>query len=171
MKKTAGAPLLALALLAGACSQSEPAQTAAAANTATVPAMPTVAVAETSAAPETIDHRQIRINGLPFETTTAELVKALGQPDTIDKNAVECGGHFEDSKGDHYKYGTSLFEVNGKQAVMGVVNFSSGKLRVTIGEQVLDQNTTFEEIRQRYPQAASGVTDRRNQTMGKTSQV
>ncbi|SDY66175.1 hypothetical protein [Hymenobacter psychrophilus] len=172
MKKPAWAPLLALALLAGACNQTTPAQTATApASPATAPTVTAVAVAETSAAPETIDYRQIRINGLPFETTTAELLKALGPPDRIKKDAVECGGHFEFSKGDHYEYGPSLFEVNGKRAVMGTVDFSSGTFRVTIGGQVLDQNTTFEEIRQRYPQAASKVHDwRPGGTTGPTYQ-
>ncbi|WP_019949759.1 hypothetical protein [Hymenobacter aerophilus] len=101
----------------------------------------------------------------------AELVKALGQPDKIEKDAVECGGHFENDKGDFYKYGPSLFEVNGKRAVMGTVDFSSGKFRVTIGEQVLDGNTTFEEISQRYPVAASKVQDwRPGGTTGPTYQ-
>lgn len=172
MKKITWASLLMLALLTGACTQNEPAQTATAVTNPTVaPAGPAVAVAETAAAAEIIDYQQIRINGLPYEMSTAELVKVLGQPDKIDKDAVECGGHFEFDKGDHYEYGPSLFEVNGQRAVMSAIDFSSGKFHVTIGEQVLDRNTTFEEISRRYPQAASKVHDwRPGGTTGPTYQ-
>ena len=182
MKKHVWPYLLAVSLSTDACQPAaESRPELAAAEKPVVPVNAAAAAPENSGAatpasagptaPESIDYNEIRINGLPFETTTAVLIKALGKPDQIEVNAVECGGYFENDKGDFYKYGPSLFEVNGQWAALRVVDFSSGKFQLSIGKQVLNRNTTLDDVRRLYPVAASKVSDWRDVGAGKTYQV
>ncbi len=162
MKKYTWSLLLAVSLLAGACNQVAESRAGPAAATADTPVMPVnaeTAAAQNPAALETISPQEVRINGLSFETTTAALVKTLGKPDRIRTNVVECRGYFKDDKGDSYQYDSTTFEVNNQRAVSRSVDFRSGKFRITIGQQVLDRHTTLDDIRRRYPLAASKVTE------------
>ena len=122
---------------------------------------------------EYLNPEKIKINGtLPFETTVSALRRLLGKPDQIEKDAVECGGYFENDKGDFYTYGRSLFEVNGRKAVLGSIDFRSGKFRVRLGNQLLlDKTTTLAAVGKVYPLAYQKVSNWHDVRDGKTYQV
>ncbi len=171
MKKQLWPYLVAATLLTGSCNQAAENSSPALAGAPAVTVSANAPVTDTAS--ESISYKDIRINGLPFEPTAAALVKTLGRPDRK-QPVVECAGWFwtdTNEGGDMYYYGSSTFEVNGPRAVMSTVDFGSGKFRVTVGRQVFDQHTTFEQVRRLYPVAAADVDEWSDPSAGKTYQV
>jgi hypothetical protein len=151
-------PLISLGIYLAAC-QSNP-TTPAAADVATpvAPLPPTVAPANS----EHIEWSEITINGKPnTQLTTQLLKKQLGRPDSIAKGAVECGSGLDipvgSPDGDFWYYGKTMYEVNGSQAIVVNFNVGSGKFQGKLRELILNQNTTLEDVRHFFPQAAKGA--------------
>jgi hypothetical protein len=102
----------------------------------------------------------LTIIGLPDEQlTTRQLTLRLGRPDSIAKGAVECGSRLSDlpmdsPAGDIWYYGRTMYEVNGKQALLSRFDVTSGKFQGRIGKLVLNQNTTLEDVRRVFPVSA-----------------
>lgn len=101
----------------------------------------------------------LTITGLPdAELTTKQLVLQLGRPGSIAKGAVECGSRLDipmgSPDGDMWYYGKTMYEVNGTHAILVSFNVTSGKFRGSIGKLVLNQNTTLEDVRRFFPEAA-----------------
>lgn len=129
----------------------------------------------TTATPEYIESDSLTVNGQPHrQLTTRLLTSQLGRPDSIAKGAVECGGGLDvpmnSPNGDFWYYGKTAYEVNGSKAIMASFDVSMGKFQGRLGRLVLNQNTTLEEVRRYYPQAAkeadAPATGRPGQVMG-----
>ncbi|SFP98952.1 hypothetical protein [Hymenobacter arizonensis] len=108
--------------------------------------------------PEYIEWDMLTVNGKPHQAiTTKQLRSQLGQPDSIAKGAVECGGELETldgPNGDFWYYGKTMYEVNGTQAVLANFDVTRGKFQGQLGKLKLDQNTTLEDVRRFYPVSA-----------------
>lgn len=121
-----------------------------------VPAQPAPAAAE-PANPEYIEADQITVNGKSrAQLSTKLLTSQLGRPDSIHKEVVECGGELETADntiGDFWFYGKTCYEVAGGQAVLSSFDVTTGKYRGKLGQLVLDQHTTLEDVRRYYPQS------------------
>ncbi|MCB2407931.1 hypothetical protein [Hymenobacter lucidus] len=115
------------------------------------------ATAET-ANPEYIEANMIIVNGKARdELSTKLLTSQLGRPDSIAKGAVECGGELEtadNSNGDFWYYGNTRYEVAGNQAILASFDVTTGKFQGKVGQLVLNQNTTLEDVRRYYPVSA-----------------
>ncbi|UOQ96207.1 hypothetical protein MUN81_13190 [Hymenobacter sp. 5317J-9] len=111
--------------------------------------------------PEHIEASMVSVEGLPKgEISTAELTRQLGRPARVAKGAVECGGVLATEKspvGDIWYYGKTIYEVNGSRAILTGFDVTTGKYRGKIGQLVLNQNTTFEDVRRFFPKAAKAV--------------
>lgn len=146
-------------LLCLAACQSSP--TPPAAPSATTPPQPAATQAR-AASFEHIDPGTVRITGLPDEElTTKQLTRQLGRPDSIAKGAVECGSRLDlpmgSPAGDVWHYGKTMYEVNGTHAILCSFDVTSGKFQGKIGELVLDKNTTLEDVRRFFPEAAKAA--------------
>ncbi|MDO7852036.1 hypothetical protein [Hymenobacter convexus] len=123
-----------------------------------VPA-PSASVAAVPVNPEHIEASMVTVSGLPDEeVTTQQLIRQLGRPDSIAKGAVECGSRLAVPKGspngDFWYYGKTMYEVSGTHAILCSFNVTSGKFRGKVGKLVLNQNTTLEDVRRYFPEAA-----------------
>ncbi|MBJ6109623.1 hypothetical protein JAO73_11410 [Hymenobacter sp. BT523] len=111
--------------------------------------------------PEHIEASMVSVEGLPKEEiSTAELTRQLGPPARVAKGAVECGGVLATEKspvGDIWYYGKTIYEVNGNRAVLTSFDVTAGKYRGKIGQLVLSQNTTLEDVRRYFPRAAKAA--------------
>ena len=150
---------LAPALLLLAACQSSPTTPAAADVVAPAAALPPAGAPAAPANSEHLDPGMLTITGLPDEeVTTAQLTRQLGRPDSIAKGAAECGSRLNlpmgSPAGDFWYYGRTLYEVNGTHAILVSFAVTSGKFRGRIGKLVLNQNTTLEDVRRYFPQAA-----------------
>ena len=127
------------------------------------PAPPQPIAAQTPVSnPEHVDPTTLSITGLPDEEVTAkQLTRQLGRPDSIAKGAVECGSRLDlamDSPdGDIWYYGKTVYEVNGTHAILFRVDVTSGKFQGKLGKLVLNQNTTLEDARRFFPEAAKAA--------------
>lgn len=161
-----------IGLLAGACNQLPPNQQVSQMNA--VPDSGAAPVVEGAAGPDPLDMGIIKdklllVHGadtLAFEDSTAKLVRCLGQPDKVDVNTIECGGHFDTPQSDPslaqiHHYGASHFEVYGPRAVMRVISFQSGNFKVSLGGSMVGRTTTPRQFLQLYPQAALAGAGRR----------
>jgi hypothetical protein len=144
-------PLAPALLLLAAC-QSNP--------TATTPPPPKPASVQAQPAnPEHIEASMLTVTGLPdAEVTTAQLLRQLGRPDSIVKGAAECGSRLAtpmgSPAGDFWYYGKTLYEVSGTQAIVCSFDVTSGKFQGKLGQLVLNQNTTLQDVRRFFPEAA-----------------
>ena len=114
---------------------------------------------EQPANPEHIEASMVTVVGLPEEeVTTKQLTRQLGRPDSIVKGAVECGSRLAtpmgSPNGDFWYYGKTLYEVSGTKAILCSFDVTSGKFQGKIGKLVLNQNTTLEDVRHFFPEAA-----------------
>jgi hypothetical protein len=155
-------PLLApsLLLFLAAC-QSTPSTPATAVATPPEAAKPAPAK-EQPANPEHIEESMVTVSGLPDEEVTIkQLMRQLGRPDSIAKGAVECGSRLSapmgSSNGDFWYYGKTLYEVSGPRAILTSFDVTSGKFQGKIGKLVLNQNTTLEDVRRVFPEAAKAA--------------
>ena len=150
-------PIAPFLLCLAAC-QSSP--TTPAAPSATAPAAtPPAPAREQAANPEHLAPGMVTVTGLPdAELTTRQLTRQLGRPDSIAKGAVECGSRLDipmgSPDGDMWYYGKTMYEVNGTHAILVSFNVTSGKFRGSIGKLMLNQNTTLEDVRRFFPEAA-----------------
>ena len=149
-------PLISLGICLAAC-QSNPTTPAAAdvATPAATPLPPTAA----SANSEHIEWSELTVNGKTNTQLTTQLLKSqLGRPDSIAKGVAECGSGLDipmDSPdGDFWYYGKTMYEVNGAQAILAHFNVTSGKFQGKLRQLMLNQNTTLEDVRRFFPQAA-----------------
>lgn len=145
-------------LLLAAC-QSSPTAPPEAPATASVPPAP---VAAAPADPEHIEASMVSVIGLPDgEVTTKQVTRQLGRPDSIAKGAVECGGRLTvpmgSPNGDVWYYGKTMYEVNGTHAILLSFDVTSGKFQGKVGKLVLNQNTTLEDVRRYFPEAAKAA--------------
>lgn len=110
------------------------------------------------AKPEMIHASMLTINGQPQkELTTQALERQLGRPDSVVRGVVECGSELADpgsAPGDYWYYGKTAYEVNGTQAILAHFDVTSGKFQGKLGELMLNQNTTLEDVRRFYPVSA-----------------
>ncbi|UOQ50867.1 hypothetical protein [Hymenobacter cellulosivorans] len=120
-------------------------------------ASPASAAAE-AANPEYIEANTITVNGKArAELSTKLLTSQMGRPDSIAKGAVECGGELEtadNTNGDFWYYGNTTYEVAGDQAILTIFDVTTGKFQGRVGQLVLNQNTTLEDVRRYYPVSA-----------------
>jgi hypothetical protein len=153
-------PLAPALLLLAAC-QSTPSNPAAevAAPAATQPAPPPAEPAN----PEHIEWSDLTINGKPREALSTQLLTSqLGRPDSIAKGAVECGGELEpvnNTNGDFWYYGKTHYEVAGSRAIITTFDVTTGKFQGKLGQLVLNQNTTLEDVRRFFPVSAKESYD------------
>lgn len=151
---------LAPILLSLAACQSNPSPPATATAVATPPNIAKPAPAkEEPANPEHIEASMVTLVGLPDdELTTKQLMRQLGRPDSITKGAVECGSRLStpmnSPNGDLWCYGKTMYEVSGTQAILCSFDVTTGKFQGRIGKLVLNQNTTLEDVRRFFPEAA-----------------
>jgi len=103
----------------------------------------------------------ITVNGAPREELTTQLLEQqLGRPDSIAKGAVECGGVLDnlnkpDSQaGDFWYYGNTMYEVSSGQAILDVFDVTTGKFQGKVGQLVLNDQTTLEDVRRFFPLSA-----------------
>ncbi|MGY3090308.1 hypothetical protein ACVWYF_003363 [Hymenobacter sp. UYAg731] len=150
--------LAPLVLCLAAC-QSNPTVPTATNATVPVPTQPAPAQEEATN-PEHIDPNIVIVIGLPDEElTTKQLTRQLGRPDRIAKGAVECGSRLDglpmgSPDGDMWYYGKTMYEVSGTQAILSSFDVTSGKFQGKLGKLVLNQNTTLEDVRRFFPEAA-----------------
>ncbi|MFD1872041.1 hypothetical protein [Hymenobacter bucti] len=111
--------------------------------------------------PESIEWDMLTVNGkVVKETTTKQLAQQLGRPDSIAKGAVECGAmlaslnKLDGARGDMWYYGNTMYEVNGREAVLGSFEVTTGKFQGKLGPLPLNQNTTLEDVRRVFPASA-----------------
>jgi hypothetical protein len=114
-----------------------------------------------AAKPEYVESAMLTVNGQSVkELTTSQLVHQLGRPGKIDKGAVECGARLEilnkiDSPaGDIWYYGNTRYEVSGPHAILSSFDVTTGKFQGKLGQLILNQNTTLEDVRRIFPEAA-----------------
>ncbi|MCC2545410.1 hypothetical protein LJY25_03055 [Hymenobacter sp. BT175] len=148
-------PLLAPALLLhAACQSNTSIDVTASEADHLAKAQPEVA----SASPEHIELSMLTINSKPhMKLSTEVLTKQMGRPDSIAKGVVECGGELEpvnNANGDYWYYGKTSYEVGGTQAVLAGFDVTTGKFQGKLGRLELNQNTTLEDVRRFYPEAA-----------------
>jgi hypothetical protein len=110
---------------------------------------------------EHIEWGMLTVNGKPVkELTTSQLLRQFGRPDKIEKGAIECGAmlssltKIDSPEGDAWYYGKTMYEVNGKDAVLGSFEVTSGKFRGKLGPLLLNQHTTLEDVRRIFPESA-----------------
>lgn len=145
-------------LLSLAACQSNPSPPATAVATPPNVAKPAPAKEE-PANPEHIEASMVTLVGLPDEElTTKQLMRQLGRPDSIAKGAVECGSRLStpmnSPDGDLWYYGKTMYEVSGLQAILCRFDVTTGKFQGKIGKLLLNQNTTLEDVRRFFPEAA-----------------
>ncbi|MBO0356378.1 hypothetical protein J0X19_00335 [Hymenobacter sp. BT186] len=108
--------------------------------------------------PEFIRNDMLTINGQQHDETTIQaLVKQLGRPDSIAREAVECAGMLDtglSDKADIWYYGRTVYEVYKSTAVLSSFDVTSGKFQGKLGKLVLDKNTTLKDVRRFYPLSA-----------------
>ena len=154
-------PIAPILLCLAACQSSPTTPAADVAAPATTPPAP----AQTAPAnprhinSEHIDPATVSITGLPAEeVATQQLTRRLGRPDSIAKGAVECGSRLNipmgSPDGDFWYYGKTMFEVNGTHAILCSFDVTSGRFQGKVGKLVLNQNTTLEDVRRFFPEAA-----------------
>jgi hypothetical protein len=114
-----------------------------------------------SGKPEYIEWRTLNINGKPHqELTTALLKRQLGRPDSIAKGVVECGSMLESlnkpdsAEGDVWYYGHTRYEVSGTQAILTSFDVTTGKFAGKLGQLLLNQHSTLEDVRRFFPVSA-----------------
>ena len=110
---------------------------------------------------EHVEWDMITVNGQPVkELTTSELIRQFGRPDKIEKGAIECGAmlssltKMDSPEGDAWYYGNTMYEVNGKDAVLSSFDVTSGKFQGKLGSLLLNQHTTLEDVRRIFPVSA-----------------
>ena len=115
----------------------------------------------TPAPPEYVEENMITVNGKPREELTTRLLEQqLGRPDSIAKGAVECGGvldnlnKLDSEAGDFWYYGNTMYEVSGGQAILDVFDVTTGKFHGKVGQLVLNNQTTLEDVRRYFPESA-----------------
>lgn len=111
--------------------------------------------------PEFIEWNALTVNGeVVRELTTSQLESQLGRPDSIAKGAVECGAmlaslnKLDGARGDMWYYGKTMYEVNGKEAVLGSFEVTTGKFKGKLGQLLLNKTTTLEDVRRVFPVSA-----------------
>ncbi len=118
-------------------------------------AEPSVSAAKSRS--ELVDGPSFRLNGQPHQpTTTAELVRQLGQPDSIARGVVECGGELKtatSSAGDFWYYRDAQYEVSGQQAIISRFDVTTGRFRAQAGRLQINQHTTVYHVRRLFPVA------------------
>jgi hypothetical protein len=114
-----------------------------------------------AAKPEYIESDMLTVNGqLIKELTTSQLVRQLGRPDKIEKGAVECGAMLaslnkvDSPDGDFWYYGNTMYEVNGNDAILSTFDVTTGKFQGKLGQLILNQKTTLEDVRRIFPVSA-----------------
>ena len=110
------------------------------------------------ATPEYVESRTFTINGEPNrQLSIGQLTRQLGRPDSIARGAVECGGALDyfaqkgDDAGDWWYYGRTMYEVNGFQVILNSFDVTTGRFRGRLGQLVLDQHTTIEDVGRFFP--------------------
>ncbi|MGI4737550.1 MAG: hypothetical protein ACRYG7_20475 [Janthinobacterium lividum] len=113
---------------------------------------------------EYADWSTLTINGKPHrELTTKLLERQLGRPDSIAKGAVECGSMLESlnkldsTEGDFWYYGHTMYEVSGTQAILSSFDVTTGKFQGKLGQLLLNQHTTLEDVRRFFPVSAKAA--------------
>lgn len=103
----------------------------------------------------------LTINGKPHEELTTKALRSqLGRPDSIAKGAVECGSmlaslnKLDGATGDFWYYGKTAYEVGGTQAILASFDVTTGKFQGKLGQLRLNQQTTLDEVRRFFPEAA-----------------
>ena len=56
--------------------------------------------------------------------------------------------------GDGWYYGKTMYEVSGTQAILGSFDVTTGKFRGKLGQLILNQHTTLEDVRRFFPVSA-----------------
>ena len=119
---------------------------------------PPAPVPATPANPEHIDADSITVNGQPrVALTTNLLTSQLGLPDSIAEGAMKCGSElkaFKGANGDFWYHGKTMYEVSGPQAILTTFDVTKGKFQGKLGQLVLNQNTTLEDVRRCFPLSA-----------------
>lgn len=110
---------------------------------------------------EYIEAHMITVNGKPHQELTTQLLeRQLGRPDSIATGAVECGSALEnlnkpDSEaGDIWYYGNTMYEVSGGQAILLSFDVTTGKFYGKVGQLILNEKTTLEDVRRFFPESA-----------------
>jgi hypothetical protein len=110
---------------------------------------------------EHVEWDMLTVNGQPVkELTTKQLIRQFGRPDKIEKGAIECGAmlssltKMDSPEGDAWYYGNTMYEVNGKDAVLSSFDVTTGKFQGKLGQLILNQNTTLEDVRRIFPESA-----------------
>ncbi|NVO32522.1 hypothetical protein [Hymenobacter lapidiphilus] len=116
--------------------------------------------------PAGIQTEQIRsgmlvVEGLPSEQlSVAQLVRQLGQPDSVARGVVECGSTLDGNPtlpGDMWYYDGTQYEVADKQAVLATMDVRSGRFHGKLGKLLLNQRTTLQDMARVFPKAAQTV--------------
>jgi hypothetical protein len=114
-----------------------------------------------SGKPEYIEGNMLTVNGqVVKELTTAQLERQLGRPDSIAKGAAECGNMLEvlnkigSPAGDFWYYGNTKYEVSGTHAILASFDVTAGKFQGKLGQLMLNQKTTLEDVRRLFPKSA-----------------
>jgi hypothetical protein len=109
---------------------------------------------------EHVEWDMLTVNGQPVkELTTSQLIRQFGRPDKIEKGAIECGAmlssltKMDSPEGDAWYYGNTMYEVNGKDAVLSSFDVTTGKFQGKLGQLILNQNTTLEDVRRVFPES------------------
>lgn len=118
-------------------------------------------VLTTQAQPEYVEWNTLTINGKPRqELTTQSLARQLGRPDSIAKGLIECGGALDNlnkadsTNGDFWYYGKTMYEVSSGQAILHSFDVTTGKFQGRVGQILLTEKTTLEDVRRFFPVSA-----------------
>lgn len=108
--------------------------------------------------PEYVEIDSVSVNGKLRESlSTRLLISQLGRPDSVDRGAVECGAELEtpdNTNGDFWYYGRTMYEVAGTQAILLRFDVTTGKFKGKLGKLPLNQNTTLDDVRRFFTLSA-----------------
>jgi|GEM_PF-1338323 len=105
---------------------------------------------------------------IPFETTTKNLIKKLGKPDSIVTTPYNCGGYFEEFTADVYYYGHTFFESYKDTVVIQIINFTDRRFKLKTTQLVLDNTTSIADIKHFFPHSVEKSNDWVNPIDNKT---
>lgn len=108
-----------------------------------------------SAQEATLDFAKLRLNGLPFTTTKAQVLHRLGKPVTIDEPKYECGFLSSQEQGQRFyslHYPQAVFTGNAKAGyVMEEVRFLANAPTVLMyGSRKLSAKTTLHDLEKAF---------------------
>jgi hypothetical protein len=93
-------------------------------------------------------------NKVPFQTTKANLIEKLGNPDSIATFRPECGDYFGADTVTLYFYGQTVFESYEDLVVLRKINFRDSRFQLKANDLTLDNKTIFNDVRKLFPVSA-----------------